>query len=562
MEKQKLTPLKRFWLLLKPDKIEIRNIYIYAIFIGLINLSLPIGIQAIINLIQGGAVSTSWIVLIFFVVGGIAISGILQIKQLHITENLQQKVFARAAFEFAYRVPRIKLERLHKHYTPELMNRFFDIVSVQKALPKIMIDFSSAGIEAFFGLILLSLYHPFFILFSLFLIIIVFVILRLTVRRGLETSLDESKRKYQIAHWLQEVAKANYTFKLAGETQLPLNEVNSKTEGYVRARESHFSVLVSQYGLMVGFKALVAFGLLLIGGLLVIEQELNIGQFVAAEIIILLVMNSIEKIMLNFDTIYDILTSLEKIAQVTDLELDTEGGIRLQEGDTKGLEVNLNQVTFEYPEENKTVLNNINLDIASGERVVISGQNDSGKSTLLYVIGGLYSPSRGSIVVDSIPVNNYCPESLRNGIGGYLRDESLFEGTLLENITLGRDGATFENVRWATESLGLSKLINDLPYGYDTRVLPQGRQFSKSTIAKILIARSIVDRPRLLLLENSFSVFSEEDRKNILQFLLDHENDWTVLLTSSQPLENLKDLKYRQVVLDKGEVIDIKDISC
>ncbi|MCR9172308.1 MAG: ATP-binding cassette domain-containing protein [bacterium] len=561
MENQKLTPLKRFWLLLKPDKIEIRNIYIYAIFIGLINLSLPIGIQAIINLIQGGAVSTSWIVLIFFVVGGIALSGILQIKQLHITENLQQKVFSRAAFEFAYRVPRIRLERLHKHYAPELMNRFFDIVSIQKALPKIMIDFSSAGIQAFFGLILLSLYHPFFILFSLFLIVIVMLILRVTVRRGLETSLDESKRKYQIAHWLQEVAKANYTFKLAGETQLPLNEVNTKTEGYIRARESHFSVLVNQYGLMVGFKALVAFGLLLIGGLLVIEQQLNIGQFVAAEIIILLVMNSIEKVMLNFDTIYDILTSLEKIAQVTDLELDTEGGIRLN-GGKKGLEVNLNQVTFEYPEENKTVLNNINLDIESGERVVISGQNDSGKSTLLYLIGGLYSPSRGSIVMDSIPVNNYCPESLRSGIGGYLRDEALFEGSLLENITLGRDGATFENVRWATEALGLSSLINDLPYGYDTRVLPQGRQFSKSTTAKILIARSIVDRPRLLLLENSFSVFSEKDRMNILQFLLDHDHEWTVLLTSSQPLENLKNLKYRRVVLDRGEVIDIKDISC
>ncbi|XOV67074.1 MAG: peptidase domain-containing ABC transporter [Fluviicola sp.] len=561
MENIKLTPLKRFWLLLKPDKIEIRNIYVYAIFIGLINLSLPIGIQAIINLIQGGAVSTTWIVLIFFVVGGIVLSGILQIKQLHITENLQQKIFARAAFEFAYRIPRIKLERLFKYHAPELMNRFFDVVAVQKSLPKIMVDFSSAGIQVFFGLILLSLYHPFFILFSLFLIMIVILILRLTVRKGLETSLDESKRKYQIAHWLQEVAKANYTFKLAGQTQLPLNRVNKKTEGYIRARESHFGVLVNQYGLMVGFKALVAFGLLLIGGLLVIEQQLNIGQFVAAEIIILLVMNSIEKVMLNFDTIYDILTSLEKIAQVTDLDLDTEGGIRLNNG-TKGLEVNLNEVSFEYPEENKTVLNKISLDVASGERVVISGQNDSGKSTLLYLIGGLYSPSRGSIVMDSIPVNNYCPESLRSGIGGYLRDEALFEGSLLENITLGRDAATFENVRWATESLGLSQLINDLPYGYDTKVLPQGRQFSKSTIAKILIARSIVDRPRLLLLENSFSVFSEEDRRDILQFLLDHENDWTVLLTSSQPLENLKDLEYRRVILDRGEIIDIKNISC
>jgi ABC-type bacteriocin/lantibiotic exporter with double-glycine peptidase domain len=347
---------------------------------------------------------------------------------------------------------------------------------------------------------------------------------------------------------------------LAGETQLPLNEVNSKTEGYIRARESHFGVLVSQYGLMVAFKAFVAFGLLLIGGLLVIEQQLNIGQFVAAEIIILLVMNSIEKIMLNFDTIYDILTSLEKIAQVTDLELDTEGGVRLEDK-KEGFEVNLNHVSFEYPEEKKLVLNDISLDLKPGDRVVVSGQNDSGKSTLLYLVGGLYKPSSGSIVMDSVPVNNYCPESLRSRVGGYLRDESLFEGTLLENITLGRDKATFENMRWVVESLGLSKLINDLPLGYNTPVLPQGKQFSKSTIAKILIARSIVDKPRLLLLENSFSVFSKEDRTNILQFLMNHEHEWTLLLTSSQPL-SLTGLNYREVVLDKGEIVEIKDISC
>lgn len=560
METRRITPIRRFWLLLRPDKIEIRNVYIYAIFIGLINLSLPIGIQAIINLIQGGAVSTSWIVLTTFVVAGVALSGILQIKQMQITENLQQKLFTRAAFDFAYRIPRIRLDKLYKYYAPELMNRFFDIVSVQKALPKIIIDFSSASIQVVFGLVLLSFYHPFFILFSMFLLFIVYVILRLTVRRGMETSLDESKRKYEIAHWLQELAKANYTFKLAGETDLPLNEVNAKSAGYVAAREAHFSVLKNQYGLMVSFKTLIALGLLLLGGILVIEQQMNIGQFVAAEIIILLVINSVEKMMSGFETIYDLLTSLEKIAQVTDLELDNEGGIQLN-GETGGLSVNLNRVSYGYPDENKTVISNISLEIESAERLVITGQNDSGKSTLLYLIGGLFEPASGSISMDDIPVKNYCPESLRSRIGGYLRDESLFEGTLLENITLGRENATFENVRWAVESLGLRNVINQLPKGYDTRVVPQGRQFSKSTVAKILIARSIVDRPRLLLLENSFSVFAEDERKQLLEFLLDPQHQWTVLLTSSQPLK-LEGLKYREVVLEKGEIKEIKNVSC
>lgn len=538
---------------MKPDRSEIRNVYVYAIFNGLINLSLPIGIQAIINLIQGGTISTSWIVLVFFVTAGIALGGIMQVNQLRITENLQQKIFTRAAFEFAYRIPRIKLERLYREYAPELMNRFFDVVSVQKSLSKILIDFSTASIQVIFGLMLLSIYHPFFILFSFFLVTLVVIIFRLTAKRGLETSLDESKRKYQIAHWLEELARANHTFKLAGKTDLPLDEVNKTSGRYIKAREAHFGILIKQYWLMIAFKVLVALGLLLIGGILVMEQQMNIGQFVAAEIIILLVINSVEKLILSFETIYDALTSLEKIGQVTDMELDAEGGIEMN-GDVAGMKVELDNVRFVYPQEQKVVINDISLKVEPGKRLFITGQNDSGKSTLLYLIGGLFTPTEGAVTIDNIPITNYRPESLRSRVGGYLRDDRLFEGTLLENITLGREGATFQNVQWAIEELGLQDLIKNLPFGYDTRILPHGRQFSKSTVSKILLARAIADKPRLLLLENSFSVFSDEDKAHILEFLMDRSHQWTVILTSSQPMK-IDHLVDEHIELRRGQIV-------
>ena len=131
LDQMKLSPLDRFWRMLKPDSSEIKNVYTYAIFRGLVNLSMPLGIQAIINLIQGGRFSTSWVILVALVSGGIALTGLLQIYQLRIVENLQQKIFARAAFEFAYRVPRIRMDHLAKSYAPELMNRFFDIINIQ-----------------------------------------------------------------------------------------------------------------------------------------------------------------------------------------------------------------------------------------------------------------------------------------------------------------------------------------------------------------------------------------------------------------------------------------------
>ena len=127
-----ISPLERFRKLLQIDKKEIYQVYIYAFFNGLVNLSLPIGIQAIINLIQGGEITTSWIILVAFVIGGVVLAGILQLLQLRIVENIAQKIFSKASFEFAYRIPEIKHSQLHNYYAPELANRFFDTMTIQK----------------------------------------------------------------------------------------------------------------------------------------------------------------------------------------------------------------------------------------------------------------------------------------------------------------------------------------------------------------------------------------------------------------------------------------------
>lgn len=528
-------PLQRFWSLLKPDRKEIRNVYVYAVFNGLINLSLPIGIQSIINIIQGGQVNTTWTVLVFFVILGIAMSGVMQINQLRITENLQQKIFIRAAFEFAYRIPRIKMEELKDHYPPELMNRFFDVVSVQKGLSKIVIDFSTASIQVLFGLILLSLYHPFFIIFSLILVVMTYIIFKLTANRGLRTSLKESKHKYKIAHSLEEQARTFITFKLAGKTDLPIEQIDHTSDKYISAREGHFKVLVNQYTLMIAFKVLVAMGLLIIGSILVMEQQMNIGQFVAAEIIIILIMNSVEKLVLSLETIYDVLTSLEKIGQVTDLELEDQDGMEIVQKEDNGMSVEMKDVTFTYPGSINPVVENVSFRIEKGQKLLITGKNNSGKSTLLYLLAGIYKLKQGSISYNDIPIGNYNPESLRSFIGDCLMEEMLFEGSILDNIAMGRERATFENVQWAIKNLGLSDFIKSLPEGYNTVIHPQGQQFSQGVIDKLILARCIADRPHVLLIKDAFRLFEKEERIKILNFLSDKKHGWTLIIASANP---------------------------
>lgn len=554
-----LKPTQRFWKMVATDAKEIRNVYYYAIFAGLVNLSLPLGIQAIVNLIQGGRVSSAWIVLVVFVVVGVALNGTLQIFQLRITENLQQKIYARASFEFAYRLPRIKLVELVEKFAPEMTNRFFDTINIQKGIAKILITISTAALQVIFGLILLSLYHEFFIVFGVFLVLLLYFIFRYFGPKGLQTSIDESTHKYKTAYWLEEVARTHKTFKLAGNTTLPFTRTDKHVSAYIDARENHFKVLVGQWASLVVFKVIVAAGLLAIGGILVMEQVMNIGQFVAAEIIILLIISSVEKLIVSLDTIYDVLTGMEKIGQVTDLELEKSEGLDLMKecSDQEGLDVDMDKIYFTYPGTTREVLKNVRLSFEKHEHVMISGKNESGKSAIIELLAGMYDPDEGVISYQGFPIENLNIETLRSTIGTCLSSEELFHATLLENITVGREGATFDRVKKVCEKLGISEFIKKLPHGYETMIKPGTDILSEEMIYKLLIARAIVDNPKVILFEYTFEHFDDKQRKLIIDYLLDKENGWTFIASSND--HYLAQRCDRVVIMSGGRVRQIGD---
>lgn len=551
---QSLTSIQRFFRLLQPENKDILYIYIYAIFNGLINLSLPLGIQAIINLITGGQISTSWTVLVIFVMLGIGITGALQVFQLSITERLQQRIFTRASFEFAFRIPRIKMESVHKYYVPELVNRFFDTLSVQKGLSKILIDFSTATLQIFFGLILLSFYHPFFILFSFVLILFVYLIFRFTSPQGLKTSLRESKYKYEIAHWLEEIGRNMGTFKLAGNSTLPLTKTDELVAGYIDARKGHFKVLIKQYINMVGFKLIIAAGLLIMGSLLVINEQINLGQFVAAEIVILLILNSVEKLILSMETIYDVLTAIEKMGHVTDLPLERFNGEELGNAEIAGLSVKIRNLSFWFPDNKKAVLNDLNLDIKSGERLCVSGFSGSGKETLIKTIAGLFEQFDGSLNYNDIPLGNLNMEKLRSFIGDSLHEETLFKGTLYENITIGKPDISLNTVMEAAKNTLLTDFVSNLKDGYNTVIEPEGKNLPESIQTKIILARSIACNPRLLLITDHLNRLDPMECGRIVNYLVDRKNPWTLVVVSNQV--GIASRCDRVVIMKNGSIIE------
>ena len=548
-----ISPLKRFIGLLKTEGESVKKIYLYAIFNGLVALSLPLGIQAIISFIQTGQITASWLVLVLIVIGGIVLAGWLQVLQLKESEKIQQRIYAKSALELAYRLPKIKSEEMYQFYAPELANRFFDTLTIQKGLSKILIDFTSALMQIAFGLLLLSFYHPFFILLGVLISVVLFLIIRVTFNVGLETSIIESKFKYQTAHWLEEIARSVFSFKLSGNSELHIEKADNITKEYLASRQSHFAVLLKQYWSMIGFKAVLALALLLIGGFLVINQSMNIGQFVAAEIIILLVLGSVEKLILSAETIYDVLTAFDKLGTIADLDLERQTNeVTKFKCETPGLDIELSKINFNYPGRPLLVLEDINFKIASGEKVCLIGKNASGKASLLNLVSTLYSPTSGSIKFNEYYSIDLNLDRIRTYIGSYLESEEIFEGSLYENISLNRSSVQVEDVLWAIEKVKLNDYLDNTNLGLHTIIKPTGKSLSQSVIQKILLARAIVHKPKLLLIGNNFNNLSSKDKHDIIDFICDTDQSWTLISSSNDAY--LASKCDRVFIMDQGRI--------
>ena len=547
-------PLKRFFQLLRLDRKDISYIYINSIFAGLIGLILPLGVQAIIGLISGGDFSASLWMLIGVVTIGTALTGIIKIMQITIMETIQRRVFVRSSFDFSYRLPRLKLDSLARFYPPELVNRFFDTLNLQKGLPKILIDFSEAILNITFGVILMAFYHSFFAFFGVLLGSLLFLVYRFTGPRGLSTSLSESKYKYEVVYWLEEMARSLSTFKMAGYTPYPLRRTDGLVSKYLDNRAEHFKVLKFQYAVIVAFKVLITFALLALGSYLVINNEMTIGQFVAAEIVVILVIGNVEKLILTMESIYDVLTALDKLGFLTDLPIEKSDGLRFDQIDRgKPMHLQVENLNFKFEDSDRPTLNGVSLEIKPGERVCIAGSQSSGKSTLLQLIAGIYADFEGSIAYNGFPLKSLDLCSLRGNIGDYIHESNIFTGSILENITVGNPDTPLEAIVDLAEALGIATYIRNLPNGYNTLLLPEGRNIPHTIRTKLILLRAVVTQPKLLLAEDFFKSLESKDRDFIANFIARRDAPWTLVAVSSDPV--LAAQCDRLLLMENGQII-------
>lgn len=528
------TPMQRLWELLVLEKGNIGLVYAYATLVGLFSLTLPLGVQAIIGLVSGGLFLQPIVILITFVIIGTAATGVLQVLQLAAVERIQQRIFARIALEFSLRVPRVSVEQWLKDDLPERMNRFFEVMAIQKSLGKLLTGATTALLQVLFGLLLLTFYHYYFTFFWIGMVLILWGVLKLTYPKGLETSLMESKYKYRAVHWLEELARTVSSFKAAGRATPALQRMDEHVTGYLKYRQKHFKVLVWQALSAVGLKAMITGSLLIIGSVLVIQGQITLGQFVAAELVVVTVLAGIEKLVDSLDEFYDLLTAVYKLGGVTDLPLEPVGGLALPDERT-GVPVKLDDVSYSYPTASRPALSGITLDVPAGGKIAVTGSDGAGSSTLLGVLAGLLPHYTGVVQVGGLTLRDVDPTTLRDRIGLMLSGNEIFEGSVEENVSLGRAGIGTAEIMQALERVGAADEVQALPLGLRTPLVSGGRGLPSTLRTRMLIARAIVARPRLIVLDEVLATVEPAARHDLIKVLAGPDAPWTLFIVSHDP---------------------------
>ncbi|MDI1479825.1 ABC transporter ATP-binding protein [Polyangium sp. y55x31] len=523
------SPLGRLVSLLRLERDDIGVALVYAIGVGIVSLAAPIGVQALVNTVAFGGLLQPLVVLTLLVFVALAFAGVLRALWAWVVERIQQRVFVRVAVDLAHRLPRMRADGLGETYGPELVNRFFDVLTVQKGAATLLVDGVSILLQTAVGMLVLAFYHPLLLAFDVALVLAVSFVLLGLGRGAVKTAVKESKAKYAVAAWLEEMARHPAAFRSGGAAGFARGRAEDLLHTWLDARKKHWKVLFRQIAGALVVQAIASAALLGVGGWLVIGGKLTLGQLVAAELIVTAVVAGIAKFGKALESFYDLLAGVDKLGQLVDLPLEVPGGTHVPRSE-KGARVRFVDVAFAYPCK-KPLFEDVSLSLEPGARVAVVGPSGAGKSTLADLLYGLRAPTRGRIDVDGADLRDVDVSSLREHLA-LVRGIEIFDGTVAENVRVGRPEVQTRDVRAALEAVGLWEDIAALPEGLETHLPTGGPLLSHGQAMRLCVARAIAGKPRLVVLDTALAELDPASRKAIQAALLDRGAPWTVLVTT------------------------------
>ena len=518
-----IRPWARLVELLRLERRDVWTILAFALGVGLLSIVTPAAIEALVNTVAFGVLLWPVVVLALVMLAFLVFSALLRAMQVVVAEYIQRRIFARNAHEFTVRFAKAEIGSFDGRNPTDIVNRFFEIASVQKAITSLLVEGVAIVMITIVGLAVLAFYHPYLLTFAIVLVALVIFLVTVLGIGGVRTSIKESYAKYDMAAWLEEIAKCPHTFRFGKGWNLAIDRANELAGAYIDARKKHFRIVWRQTLFALLLEAIASTVLLGLGGWLVINRQLNLGQLVAGELLVTLVLTALSKIGKYIEIFYDLQASLDKLGVVATLTLEPAGGERLPESDRPM------RVAVEIRRGEKVQ----RLEAQAGERVAVVGPSGYGKTFLLETLALLRVPQEGLLEFDSIDARSLDRSASRLNIALVGQAET-FAGTVAENIRVGRAELSAADVRRALEMVGLAETVARLPHGVATPLGSDGLPLSTNELLRLSIARAIAGRPRLLLIDGLLDGLDMRDCPELVDSLFDRSAPWTLVIVTAR----------------------------
>jgi putative ABC transport system ATP-binding protein len=522
-------PFRRLWRFFSPDYRDIGAMILFGTVAGLLGLTTPLAVEWVVSTVAFGRYLQPLVVLSLMMFVLLTFAGMMRVLQAFVVEMIQRRFFARVVGDLAFRLPNAQRAALNGTSGSELLNRFLDVATIQKATATILLDGITISLNTIIGMILLAVYHPFLLGFDIALLGAMIFAIFVLGQGGIRTSIEESAVKYEITHWLQDVISKPIAFRFSGGEAFSIDRANRLTVQYLDGRRRHFRVLVRQMIFAVMLQAVASMALLGIGGWLVLQKELTLGQLVASELVITVIIGSFAKISKSLETFYDLMASTDKVGYILDLPLDIPAR-PLRLGNATGT-VSWRELVF-VDDISKTSVDLGSASIAAKERVVLVSDTTDKPSRLLKFLAGLDEAVSGYAEIAGIDSRDASRSALGQ-IAGYAGPIEIFAGTVLENLSIRRPDISIEDVYWALDTVDLKESLLQLPAGLETKLQTDGYPLSHEKSVRLMIARAIVSRPNVVLLDQVLDVVPLTTALKIKDRLCDAKLEWTILLASN-----------------------------
>jgi ABC-type bacteriocin/lantibiotic exporter with double-glycine peptidase domain len=530
------SPIWRFIGLMRTEMPDIWTVITFSVITGVLYLALPLAVNALVSNLafggQSGPMAQALLVLGVALFACLALSAIVRGLQHYVAEVIQRRLFVRMAADLAYRLPRVEAAALDGVHAPEVVNRFLDVVTVQKSASLILLNGINAVLGALIGMVVLGFYHPFLLAYVVVLVAALGLIVFVLGRRAVSTAIGESVCKYEFVNWLEEIARYPRLFKGPGGYDLATERADQLARNYLTARRGHFRVLMRQIGGLLALEVFASAALLIVGGWLVINMQLTLGQLVASELIVSAIVVSVGKLGKQFEAWYDAVAAVDKLGHLVDLDIEREDGSS-PAATAGGIAVEVRDLSFGYEKE-RPVFSNVNLTLAPGERVALRGGEGSGCSTLLDLLHGLRRLDRGYIAVDGLDLRSWMLELLRNQVM-LIRSEDIVSGTVADNARLGRAEIGLDEIDRVLEQVGLLEDVRAMPDGLNTQLISGGLPLSSRQRTRLLLARALLMKPRLLLIDGVLDGLEPSCLASMADPVFDRSQPWTVLIATREP---------------------------